>query len=161
MTRTGLRYAAGLLAVAVAGIHLYWAFPRLVTQIQAGIVPDPRPVLFIGSGVAILLGIAQILDGRDPRRIYLAGIGLMVAYLVGYVGWHTFSGHGGFFWPWGPEPITHPEPLSHVITEHLLADPLALASKLLELTLAGLLAVLYRSESQSTDEAAESAIGSP
>jgi len=161
MTRVGLRYAAGGLAVAVAAIHLYWAFPRLLTQIQAGMVPDPRPLLFIGSGVAILFGIAQILDGRNPKPIYLAGIGLMLAYIVGYVAWHTFGGHGGFFWPWAPQPITHPEPLASVVTEHLLVDPLAFASKLLELTLAGLLAVLYRGDSESTEEDIEAVVGSP
>ena len=69
MTRAGLRYAAGGLAIAVAAIHLYWGFPRLVTQIQAGMIPDPRPLLFVASGIAIFIGIAQILDGRDPRPL--------------------------------------------------------------------------------------------
>jgi len=152
MTRAGLRYAAGALAVAVAAIHLYWAFPRLLTQIQAGMVPDPRPLLFIGSGVAILFGIAQILDGRNPKPIYLAGLGLMIAYLGGYVAWHAYSGHGGFFWPWAPAPITHDQSTVSLVAEHLLASPLDMVSKLLELLLAGLLVVLYRGEPQSTDD---------
>jgi hypothetical protein len=160
MTRAGLRYAAGLLAVVVAAIHLYWGFPRLVTQIQAGMVPDPRPALFVGSAIAIVFGIAQVLDGRDPKLIYLAGIGLMIAYLGGYVAWHTLSGHGGL-WPWGPEPITHSEPVSSVVFDHLLVDRLALVSKLLELTLAGLLAVLYRGNPQSTDDEIDAVVGSP
>ncbi|ATW87347.1 hypothetical protein halTADL_0543 [Halohasta litchfieldiae] len=152
MTRAGLRYAAGALAVAVAAIHLYWAFPRLLTQIQAGMVPDPRPLLFIGSGVAILFGIAQILDGRNPKPIYLAGLGLMIVYLGGYVAWHAYSGHGGFFWPWAPAPITHDQSTVSLVAEHLLASPLDMVSKLLELLLAGLLVVLYRGEPQSTDD---------
>ena len=65
MTRAGVRYAAGALAVAVAAIHIYWGFPRLVSQFEAGIVPDPRPALFVLSGIAILLGLARILDGHD------------------------------------------------------------------------------------------------
>jgi len=152
MTRAGLRYAAGALAVAVAAIHLYWAFPRLLTQIQAGMVPDPRPLLFIGSGVAILFGIAQILDGRNPKPIYLAGLGLMIVYLGGYVAWHAYSGHGSFFWPWAPAPITHDQSTVSLVAEHLLASPLDMVSKLLELLLAGLLVVLYRGEPQSTDD---------
>ncbi|MEA1930175.1 MAG: hypothetical protein U9O06_01295 [Euryarchaeota archaeon] len=160
MSRTGVRYAAGLLAVAVAAIHLYWAFPRLFTQFQAGMVPDPRPALFIISGVAILFGIAQILDGRDPEPIYLAGIGLMLVYLIGYVVWHAYSGHGGFFWPWAPAPITHDQSTVSLVVEHLLATPLDLASKILETLLLGLLVVLYRGEPQSTDEEIEAVVGS-
>jgi len=158
MTRAGPRYAAGALAVAVAAIHVFWGFPRLVTQLQIGAVPDPRPATFVLSGALIFLGIAQILDGRNPKPIYLAGIGLMIAYIVGYVAWHTVGGHGAF-WPWGPEPITHDMPAYIVVVDHLLADPLALVSKLLELTLAGLLAVLYRQDAESTDETIEAVVG--
>ena len=158
MTRAGLRYAAGALAAAVAAIHIYWGFPRLVLQLQIGAVPDPRPAVFVLSGAAIFVGIAQILDGRDPKPIDLAGIGLMVAYIAGYVAWHTVLGHGAF-WPWGPEPITHEMPAYAVVVDHLLADPLALVSKLLEVSLAGLLTVLYRQDATSTDETIEAVVG--
>ena len=158
MSNAGLRYAAGALAVAVAAIHIFWGFPRLVTQFQAGAVPDPRPAVFVLSGALIFFGIAQILDGRDPKPIYLAGIGLMTAYLLGYVAWHTVGGHGAF-WPWGPEPITHEESAAVVVIQHLLADRLALVSKVLEGAVAGLLAVLYRQDAQSTDEAIEAVAG--
>ena len=160
MTRAGLRYAAGALAVAVAAIHLYWGFPRLVSQLEAGIVPDPRPALFVLSGIGILLGLARVLDGHDPEPFYLAGIGLMIAYLVGYVAWHAFGGHGGFVWPWAPDPIVHDEPAAVVVVEHLRTTPLELASKLLELLLAGVLAVLYRGEPRSTDEEIDRLVGS-
>lgn len=160
MTRAGVRYGAGALAVAVAAIHIYWGFPRLVTQLQAGMVPDPRPAVFVLSGAAIFFGIAQILDNRDPKPIYLAGIALMSAFLVGYVAWHAFGGHGGFFWPWAPEPIVHEEPALIVVADHLLSTPLDLASKLLETLLLGLLVVLYRGDPQSTDEEIEAIVGS-
>lgn len=160
MTRAGLRYAAGALAVAVAAIHIYWGFPRLVSQFQAGIVPDPRPALFVLSGVAILLGLARILDGHDPEPYYLAGIGLMAVYLVGYVGWHAYGGHGGFFWPWAPEPLVHDEPAAMVVIDHLLSTPLDLASKTLELLLAAVLTALYRGDPRSTDEEIEAIVGS-
>ena len=160
MTRAGLRYASGALAIAVAAIHLYWGFPRLVSQFEAGIVPDPRPALFVLSGIAILLGLARILDGHNPEPFYLAGIGLMAVYLVGYVGWHAFGGHGGFVWPWAPKPIVHEEPAAVVVVEHLVTTPLDLPSKILETLLLGLLVVLYRGEPRSTDEEIERVVGS-
>jgi len=157
MRDAGIRYAAGGLAVTVAAVHIFWGFPRLVTQIQIGAVPDPRPAAFVISGALIFLGIAQILDGRDPKPIYLAGIGLMFAYILGYVAWHTVLGHGGF-WPWGPEPITHDMPAHMVVVDHLLSDPLALFSKLTELLLAGLLAVLYSRDAESSEERIEAVV---
>lgn len=160
MTRTGLRYAAGALALAVAAIHIYEGFPRLVTQLNTGLIHDPRPLVFVISGAAIVFGIAQILDGRDPEPIYLAGIVLMIAYVGGYVAWHTFGGHGGVVWPWGPDPIVHDEPALAVVVDHLLANPLDLASILLEALLAGTLAVLYIREPQSTDDEIDAVVGS-
>jgi len=161
MIRSGLRYLAGALALAVAGIHLYWGFPRLITQLDVGAVPDPRPIAFVLSSVAIILGIAQILDGRNPKPIYLAGIALMFAYIGGYVAWHTVLGHGGF-WPWMPEleQHTHDEGLIDLVIGHLAEDPLALASKLLELSLAIVLGVLYRGEKTAGDDAVQAAVGS-
>ena len=143
MERSGLRYVAGALALSVAAIHVYWGFPRLVLYLQAGRAPDPRPFLFVGSAVMIFLGIARVLDGRNERAIYLAGIALMGTYIVGYGLWHTGLEHGGF-WPWGPEPISHSDPAWQVLLDHMRADQLGVVSKLLEATLAGVLALLYR-----------------
>jgi len=145
MARSGLRYAAGALALAVAAIHVYWGFPRLVLYIQAGRAPDPRPFLFVGSAVLIVLGIARVLDGRNERAIYLAGIALMGTYIVGYGLWHTGLEHGGF-WPWGPEPISHSEPAWQVLLDHMRTDELGVVSKLLEAMLAVVLALLYRAD---------------
>jgi len=158
MRDAGLRYAAGALAVAVAAIHIFWGFPRLVTQLEAGVIHDPRPAAFILSGALIFLGIAQILDGRDPKSIYLAGIGLMIAYILGYVAWHTVLNHGAF-WPWAHGGISHDQPGYIVVIDHLLDDRLALVSKLTELLLAGVLAVLYRQDVDSTDDRIEAVVG--
>ena len=145
MARSGLRYAAGALALAVAAIHVYWGFPRLVLYLQVGRAPDPRPFLFVASAVMIVLGIARVLDGRNERAIYLAGIALMGTYIVGYGLWHTGLEHGGF-WPWGPEPISHTEPAWQVLLDHMRADELGVVSKILETTLAVVLALLYRTD---------------
>ncbi|MFC7042456.1 hypothetical protein [Halonotius sp. GCM10025705] len=149
MERSGLRYVAGILALAVAAIHVYWGFPRLVLYLQAGRAPDPRPFLFVGSAVLIFLGIARVLDGRNERAIYLAGIALMGTYIIGYGLWHTGLEHGGF-WPWGPEPISHSEPAWQVLLDHMRADELGVVSKILEATLAAVLALLYRVASDET-----------
>ena len=69
MARSGLRYAAGAPALAVAAIHVYWGFPRLVLYLQVGRAPDPRPFLFVASAVMSVLGIARVLDGRNERAI--------------------------------------------------------------------------------------------
>lgn len=153
MDRTGLRYLAGALAVAIAAIHIGsdWGFRKLVFYAQVGQFPDPRPFLFVGSGMAIFLGIARVLDGHDPAPVYLAGIALMLAYLIGYPLWHTGLAHGAF-WPWGPEPITHDESAWRVVLDHLSATPIAAVSKLLELALLGLLTALYRSDGAKQDE---------
>ena len=154
---SGRRYLAGALALLVAGIHLYWGFPRLVVYVQAGMVPDPRPLLFVASAIAILLGIARVLDGSDPDRIYLAGIGLMLTYIAGYALWHTGLAHGAF-WPWGPEPITHDESALRVVADHLLADRLAQVSKLAEALLAAVLFVLYRGQNDENDDVIPSVV---
>jgi len=161
MIRSGLRYLAAALALAVAGIHLYWGFPRLITQLEIGAVPDPRPIVFVLSSVAIILGIAQILDGRTPKPIYLAGIALMIAYMGGYVAWHTVLDHGAL-WPWMPEleQHTHDEGLVELVIGHLAEDSLALTSKVLELSLAIVLGVLYRAEETADNDAVQAAVGS-
>ena len=150
MDRTGLRYLAGALAVAIAAIHIGSdvGFRKLVFYAQVGQFPDPRPFLFVGSGMAIFLGIARVLDGHDPAPVYLAGIALMLAYLIGYPLWHTGLAHGAF-WPWGPEPITHDDAAWRVVYAHLANNPLAAVSKLLELALLDLLTVLYRTEADA------------
>ena len=86
MDRTGLRYLAGALAVAIAAIHIGSdvGFRKLVFYAQVGQFPDPRPFLFVGSGMAIFLGIARVLDGHDPAPVYLAGIALMLAYAMSF-----------------------------------------------------------------------------
>ena len=141
---TGRLVAAGL-AFLIAIVHLYWGMPRLTAYLMAGTMPDPRPPLFVLSGVAILVGVSIVAAGGDRRPIYVAGIALMLTYLLGYVAWHTVLDHGGF-WPWGPGGHAHGGNPVVVIAQHLLADPLALVSKAAELCLLVLLVVLYRRE---------------
>ena len=141
-----IRYAAGTLAFVVAVLHLFhpqYGFTRLVQYVQVGTLFDPRPLVFTLSGLAIVAGVLLVFNGVTKRPVYLAGIALMVTYLVGYGAWHTVLEHGGF-WPY-IEPYGHHEMGTiAVIVDHLRHDWLALASKLAELALLALLVVLYR-----------------
>jgi hypothetical protein len=142
-----LRYLAAVLAVVVAGLHLFhpdYGILALFVYLGVPALPDPRPPLFVLSAVAILLGMALVADGVvDPRAAYLAGMGLMVAYIAGYFAWHMF-GHGAW-WPWGAGLGGHSHTFAEIVLgdHHLRDDPIALASKLAELALLAVLAVLY------------------
>jgi hypothetical protein len=146
-----LRYLAAALAVVVAAIHLFhpdlgiWA---LFVYLGVPAIPDPRPPLFVLSAVAILLGIALVADGvLDVRIAALAGMVLMVSFVVGYFAWHMF-GHGAW-WPWGAGMGGHSHSFTEILFDehHLRDDPIALASKVAELALLVVLAVLYAGES--------------
>lgn len=143
-----LRYAGAALAFVVAGIHLFHAdrgFPRLVALVATDnvglLVTDPRPLLFVLSGVAILAGVFLVLWEFPRRPVYLAGMVLVSTYLLGYFAWHL-TGHGGFL----PGRAPHYHGLSPVeaVVDHLRRYPVVLLSKVAESLLLVVLAVLYR-----------------
>lgn len=139
---------AAALAYVVAGVHLTHpklGMPRLVLLVSTDsawlLASHPRPVAFVASGFAIIVGVTLAIYGYRRRLLYVLGIVLMLTYIVGYFAWH-FSGHGGFL-P-GRQPLYHGmAPLEAVVT-HLSTSPRALVSKLAELGLLGLLVHLYR-----------------
>lgn len=139
-----LQYAAGALALVVAGVHLYWGIPRFVAYASVGVMPDPRPPAFVLSGHAILLAITLIAAGvLDARRTYLPGMALMVVHLAGYAAWHTVLSHG-LLGASVEEGHGHLTPVGAVVEvlSHVLNSPLALVSKLAELAVLVLLAWL-------------------
>lgn len=145
-----LGYFAAGLAYLVAGVHLFHpqhGFVRLVTVIMSGnlslLIYDPRPIAFVLSAVAILLGIKVAIIGTNRTLLSLAGMGLMATYVIGYFAWHL-SGHGGFL------PVRKPlyhglHPVTAVIS-HLITDQLAALAKVAEALLFAVLAVLHRHE---------------
>ncbi|GAA0664214.1 hypothetical protein GCM10009020_06330 [Natronoarchaeum mannanilyticum] len=145
-----LGYVGAALAYLVAGIHLFhpqYGFSRLVRLLATGNLSllgyDPRPLAFVLSGFAILLGIKLVLldFGRNP--VYALGMLLVTTYFVGYFAWHL-TGHGGFL-P-GRKPLYHGlHPVTAVLS-HLANYPLAAAAKFAEAALFVVLAVLYRRE---------------
>ncbi len=137
-----LRRAAAGLAVLVAAIHLYWAMPVLLRQLQAGLIHDPRPIAFVIASAAIVAGVTLTALGAERRPFYLGGIALMAVFLVGYAAWHTVLDHGAF-WPGRPAYHHHDQGFITIMVTHLADDPIALVSKTAELALLTLLGVLY------------------
>ena len=118
------------LALVSAGIHLWWGVPRLLVYLPIGSFADPRPYLFVLSGIAIFAGAVVLYFGGPPRVLYALGTGVMLAYVFGYAAWHL-TGHGGFL-P-GVTGYGHAENPLRVVWSHLADDPLAMAAMTVEL----------------------------
>ena len=139
-----LEAVAASLVLVTAGIHLWWGIPRFTNYASVGVMPDPRPLLFVLSGHAILIGVSLVALGViEPRWTYLPGIGLMLVHIVGYVGWHTVYRHGIEASTHHETAVNHVDDLPLVIADHLLNAPIALASKLAEVAVIVALAALY------------------
>ncbi|MFB6156864.1 MAG: hypothetical protein ABEJ34_03370 [Haloferacaceae archaeon] len=142
-----LLYAAAALAYVVAGVHLFHpshGFGRLVTLLLVDpslLVTDPRPVAFVLSGLAVLVGVPAVVAGFPRRAAYALGAGLAATYLVGYFAWHL-SGHGGFL-P-GRKPLYHGMTPVEAVVAHLTGEPLAAVAVVTELAFLSVLVVLYR-----------------
>ena len=144
-----LRYLGAALATLVALLHLLdpnhgllELFDLLYTTTQA-LVFDPRPVAFVVSATALLIGVSLSRNAPNRQPYYVAGVALALTYVVGYLAWHL-TGHGGFL-P-GREPLLHGvSPVGNVV-RHLTGDPWAAASMASELGLIGVLVTLLRRE---------------
>lgn len=141
-----IRYLAAFFAAMVALIHLLHprlGVPRLIQHVQVGILADPRPLLFTISGIAIIVGIALVRSRTLVKAVYGLGVLLMVAYIGGYVAWHTVLDHGAF-WPHihghGHAGIGFVESL----LLHATGDTIGLVSKFYEVLLLTLLAILLK-----------------
>lgn len=144
--RESLQGATAVLAVAVAGIHLYWGIPRFTAYASVGRMPDPRPLAFVLSGHAIMIAITLVAAGRlEVRRTYLPGIALMLVHLVGYAAWHTVLAHGAGPAAGSGHGHTHLTLWTGpgIVLGHLVNSPLALLAKTTELAVLVLLGVLY------------------
>jgi hypothetical protein len=148
LTSRQLQLLGAALAFVVASIHLFHpqrGFPRLVllaaTDNLGLLAGDPRPLLFVLSGFAIIIGVLLVLWDFPEKPIYIAGIVLTLTYIVGYFAWHL-SGHGGFL-P-GREPLYHGLTPIEAVVSHLQDYPIARWSKLTEFLLLVVLVLLYR-----------------
>ncbi len=135
----------GLLALVVGIAHLFYpelgffTFAARVTVDPGLLVADPRPALFVVSGLGTVVGVLLARDAPDRRPYYLVGLAVFLGYVVGYFAWHL-AGHGGFL-P-GREPLHHGlSPVENVLT-HLGSDPFAAALLAVEAVVIVLLVVL-------------------
>lgn len=150
-TNRQLRYIGAALAFIVAGIHMFHpklGYPRLFLLVTTDnlslLTGDPRPVLFVVSGLAIIGGVLLVIWDFPRKPIYGIGILLMLIYIGGYFVWHL-SGHGGFL-P-GREPLYHGLTPVEAVVAHLRDYPIARGAKIAEFLLLVVLFVLYRQES--------------
>lgn len=149
MTNQQLEYAAAALAYLVAVLHLFHpklGFQRLVLLLSVNpevLLSDPRPIAFVLSGIAIIIGMPLVLLGLPKRVLYVIGVFLMVTYITGYFAWHL-SGHGGFL-P-GREPLYHGLAPHEAVIVHLSSDLWATLSIIAETILLIVLGALYYRE---------------
>ena len=142
-----LGYVAAALTFLVAALHLFHpshGLERLVLLllIDPGLLlADPRPALFVLSGVGLVVAVPAVLMGVPQRPLYMFGIILMTTYIVGYFMWHL-TGHGGFL-P-GREPLYHGLQPHEAVIRHMIGDLWAVAAVFSEALLAGTLVALYR-----------------
>jgi hypothetical protein len=145
-----LRWAAAALALVVAAIHLLhpsYGGHALVIYASAGYLGDPRPLFFTLGGFALVFGVLLGYNGFAGRRLYLAGILIVLPFFFGYAAWHTLLDHGAF-WPYIEAHGAHDENPILVVLAHLRVERLALVSKIAELGLLACLVALYWADQQ-------------
>ena len=148
--RDRIELVCGLLALLVAGIHLWWGLPRFALYATVGTLVDPRPFAFVLSGHAIAIGITlAAVDVVERRHLYLPGIGLMLVHLGGYVAWHTVLAHGiGLGTPHEHLSLLTALP---IVLEDLLGSPIALVAKAAEAAVTVLLGWLVLADHSAGD----------
>lgn len=134
-TATVVRLVAVQGAVVAAAIHLAEGLPRLVTSLSLWLFNDPRPYLFVPSGLLLLAVSGAVAWRWHVREASAVGLVIAMAYLAGYAWWHL-TGHGGN----APAHETT-DPVGEIVF-HLLADPVALVAYAAELSAVVAFAVL-------------------
>jgi hypothetical protein len=161
-TRGHLEFVAVQLAAVFAGLHFYWAFPRIVRTLQAGqsLYYDPRAVVFVVLAAAVIVGMVLVGQGVIPRPVgYALGVTVAVVSIVAWAVWHL-GGHIALL-PWvdAPSPSHVGNPLG-VLAAHAVGDPIEGISKAVELGLAVTLGALLYDEYRADDaDAAASSAG--
>lgn len=151
------RVAAAALVFVTAAYHLWWGFPRsliygraLGSLLSRGVLPDPRPFLFVAYALVLLAG--PYLVTREVislRRAYQLGLLAMVLAFLGWVFWHE-TGHGAFL-TGSPAPNTGGDGHSHggvlqTVASHYVVEPVEGVVKSVELLAAAIFAVLLRTD---------------
>lgn len=156
---------AGLVFVTAA-YHLWWGFPRTLIYLQGlgtlsrqGLIPDPRPFLFVAFALVLLVGPYLVTrEYVSIRRAYQAGIALMILSFFAWIAWHE-TGHGAFL-TGTPAPDSGGHSHGNVLVtiyDHYVTTPIEGVVKSVELLAAGLFGWLLRSDPAASG-AEESAV---
>ena len=139
--RAVLEFAAAQLAFVVGLLHVGMGLVNWTRYLGAGFLvpPDARWPAFVASGLAVLAGIALARRAADRRPYYAAGVIAMLAYAVGYFGWHL-AGHRPLLVV-GPAAAAETVSLGWFL-DHLFAGPLETVAVLAEVLAAVLLLAL-------------------
>jgi hypothetical protein len=99
-----LRFITLQIVGAIAVLHLVVGGAGLARIADAGLLgryltetvtQNPRPLLFVLSGLGITGGIIAVAQGRLAYRLaYKLGLLVLAGYLIGWIGWHTILDHG-------------------------------------------------------------------
>jgi len=140
--------------VAVAAlIHLSLGVVNWIRWLEIGfLLPrDLRWPVFVVSGVLVFAGIYRATRSERPGRFYLAGIAVMLGYVLGYFGWHL-GGHRLLLLA-GSGPGTTEALSVQWFLDHLFAGPLEFSTIVVESAAAAGLAALYLTdEPPATDD---------
>lgn len=139
---TVLRVVAGALVFATAAFHLLWGLPRAIVYLQGlaflldrGVLPDPRPFLFVVYALALFAG--PYLVTRDVvtlRRGYQLGAAVMLLAIGAWAIWHL-TDHFAFLFPGNAVESAAADHTGIVATvvDHYIAKPTEGAVKTVEL----------------------------
>lgn len=142
-TRRLIGFFTAQFVFVAALIHLSLGVLNWLRWLMGGfLIPgDARWPVFVVSGLAIVVGIYLGYRAENRRPFYLAGIVVMLGYVLGYFGWH-YGGHRLLLVAGargGPvEAIT-----VEWFLDHLFAGPIEFLSILIETLAAAGLAVLF------------------
>jgi len=158
---TALRVVAGILVLVTAGFHLLWGLPRSIVYFQGlgfllerGVLPDPRPFLFVVYGLALLAG--PYLVTRDVvtlRRGYQLGAAAMLLAIAAWATWHL-TDHFAFLFPGNAVEdggVAHAG-VVRTLVEHYTGNPIEGALKTIELGGAMAFGALLRWDPAVRDE---------
>lgn len=139
--RSALLFVASQLGLVSALIHIFYGARRWGEYASFGILvpPDIRWPLFVGSGMAVVVGIGLARRSSHRRRWYLAGVVVMLGYVAAYFLWHL-GGHRPLLIL---GPATSHNLTVEFIVAHYLAGPLETVTLTIEVLAAILLSVLY------------------
>lgn len=144
-TRDVLRFVGVVAALVAAVLHLAWGAPRLVVYLGSGQLPDPRPLLFVLSALAVGAAALALYWGAPERPLFGFLVAVMAAYFLGYVAWHL-AGHP-IMGPGGVTTHHHPDGPVATVLSHLANSGFAQVTIFFEVVaVAALAPLLWRGE---------------